>query len=165
MDLVQIKLDKDKELQVLNLDGSYHGVVWDGETLMVTCEGFSSALKAANETRKLKKTKNLKTTVKKQNKARTTKPKIAKEKKLKFYTEAEMTQLTHLRFREAWVILNRHGGFVERSITEKEVVKYNNTQGSAQVFKSYEDARMTANVLDRVHEPGHTLRRFYVENK
>ncbi len=165
MDLVEIKLDKDKELQVLNLGGVYHGVVWDGETLRVTCEGFSSALKAANETRKLKKTKKLKTTVKKQNKAETIKPKIAKEKKVKFYTEAEMAQLTNLRFREAWVIINRQGGYVERSITEKEVVKYNEKQASAEIFKSYEDARMMANVLDRVHQPGHTLRRFFIENK
>lgn len=165
MRLAEIKLDKDKELQILKLGEVCHGVLWDGEVLRITEEGFSNALKAANETRKIKKIQNLKTTVKKQNKPKLSKPKIAKEKKLKFYTEAEMARLTHLKFKEAWVILSRYGTYVERSITDKEVVKYNAAKGEAQVFKSYEDARMTANVLDRVHEPGHTLRRFYIENK
>lgn len=165
MDFAEIKLDKEKELQVLKIGSSYHGVIWDGETLRVAEQGYDTGLKAANETRKLKKTKNLKTTVKKQNKVKTAKPKIAKEQKLKFYTEAEMTQLTHLRFREAWVILNRQGQFVEKSITETEVVVYTNKQSLAQTFKSYEEANMTAKVLDRVHQPGHTLRRFFVENK
>lgn len=165
MELAKIKLDKEKELQVLKINDSYHGVVWDGESLEITTEGFPSALKAANETRRLKKTNNLKTTVKKQNKVKTSKPKISKEKKLKFYTEAEMTRLTHLRFREAWVIINRQGAFVETSLTETKVVTYTKKQESGQVFKSYEDASMTAKVLDRVHEPGHTLRRFFIENK
>ena len=165
MELAKIKLDKERELQVLKINDRYHGIVWDGDSLEITTEGVASALKAANETRRLKKTNNLKTTVKKQNKDKTSKPKIAKEQKLKFYTEAEMAQLTHLRFREAWVIVRRKGGFVETSLTETKVVSYTKKQESAQIFRSYEDANMTAKVLDRVYEPGHTLRRFYIENK
>jgi hypothetical protein len=75
-----------------------------------------------------------------------------------------MAGMTHLRFREAWVILNLKGLYVEKSLTATKVVKYSKNRDKAQVFRTYEEASMLAKTLDSVHAVGHTLKRFFIES-
>ena len=74
-----------------------------------------------------------------------------------------MAKLTHLRFREAWLILAPQGGYVENVMENKKVVEYTEDAGKAKVFKSYEDATDYVKTLDMVVKKGHTLRRYFIQ--
>jgi hypothetical protein len=161
-----VKLEKDKEIYTLKVSGLYYGLVWseDDQAIYLTEEGVATALQAANAARKLKKDKDIGKPSVKKPAARKNTDKVKKTKPVKLYTEAEMTGMTHLRFREAWVITNLTGQYVEKSLTRDKVVKYNKDKDKAQVFKSYEEASMLAKTLDSVHAVGHSLKRFFIEN-
>jgi hypothetical protein len=74
-----------------------------------------------------------------------------------------VAKLTHLRFREAWLILAPQGGYVENLMENKKVVGYTKNLSNAKVFKSYEDASDYVKTLDMVVKKGHTLRRYFVQ--
>ena len=164
MEFVKLHLDDGKELKSIKLGDKYHGLVQLEGQLHITSSGFATPLEAANQTRRLKKQGNVKTTVKKPKVTRKQTPKVVEKQQSKLYTETEMASLTHLRFREAWVILNRKGMYVERALTKTQVVRYCKSREKAKAFKTYEEAVMLTKTLDSVQEVGHTLKRFFVEN-
>jgi len=129
----------------------------------VISESFDSPLKASNHARSLKRQHKISVNIKKQENKSVAKntPKIIKKNKL--YTESEMASHTHLRFREAWVIIGPKGGFATNILANDTVVKYVEDPEQAQTFKTYEEAIISANVLDRVLKKGHSLRRFFQE--
>lgn len=164
MEFVKLHLEEGKELKGIKLADKYYGLVrFDGD-LHITSVGFATPLEAANQTRRLKKQGNVKTTVKKPKVTKKQAPKVVEKQQSKLYTETEMASLTHLRFREAWVILNRKGMYVERALTKTQVVRYCKNRDKAKAFKTYEEAIMLTKTLDSVHEVGHTLKRFFIEN-
>lgn len=166
MDAASIKLAEDKEIYTLKIGALYHGLVWDAQeqTLHITDDGVATALQAANTARKLKKYKDTGEAPKKKQAPRKNTDKVKKTKPVKLYSESEMAGMTHLRFREAWVILNLKGLYVETSLTATRVVKYSKNRDKAQVFRTYEEASMLAKTLDSVHAVGHTLKRFFIES-
>jgi hypothetical protein len=161
-----VKLEKDKEIYTIKVGGLYYGLVWSerNQTIYITEESAATALQAANEARKLKKYKDAGKLPVREPAARKNTDRVKKTKPIKLYTEAEMTGMTHLRFREAWVVTNLTGQYVETSLTRDKVVKYNKNKDKAQVFKSYEEASMLAKTLDSVYAVGHSLKRFFIEN-
>lgn len=164
MELVKLHLNTNKELTSVRIADRYYGITILDNDLHITSEGFATPLQAANQTRKLKKQKNVKSPVTKTEKPTKRAPKVVEKQQPKLYTETEMASLTHLRFREAWVIMNRKGMYVERALTKTQVVRYCKSRDKAKSFKTYEEAIMLTKTLDSVQEVGHTLKRFFVEN-
>lgn len=164
MDFIRLHLEEGKELTSVKLNGAYYGLTFIDSGLSITSCGFATPLEAANQTRKLKKQKNVKAPVTKQEIPKKKTPKVVEKQQPKLYTETEMASLTHLRFREAWVIMNRKGMYVERALTKTQVVRYCSNREKAKAFKTYEEAIMLTKTLDSVQEVGHTLKRFFVEN-
>jgi hypothetical protein len=164
VDFVKLTLDKQKEFRTVKLSGNHYGIVVSGNELFFTAEGYTTPLQAANAARKLKKCKDDKPKAKKQKPSVKKADKVENIKSVKLYTESEMAGLTHLRFREVWVILNLKGLYVESTLTKRKVVKYTEEKDKAKTFKSYEEARMMAKTLDSVQAVGHSLKRFFVEN-
>lgn len=165
MTLVQLQTKDDREVYTVKINGSYHGVVVGNEVLYVTTEAFESPLKAANAARKLKRENKISRTIKKKSDVNNTviQTKIHRVKKL--YTETEVASITHLRFREAWVILSPKGEYVKSLLTWNKVVEYCKKKEEAKTFKTYEEASDFQKTLDRVVRTGHTLRRYFVEAK
>jgi hypothetical protein len=162
----EVKLKKDKKIYTLKVGSLYYGLVWneDEQAIYLTEDGAATAFQAANAARKLKKDKDTgRSSTKKSTVCKNT-DKVNKTNRVKLYSEAEMAGITHLRFREAWVITNIKGQYVETSLTPDKVVKYNKNKDKAQVFKSYEEACMLAKTLDSVQAVGHSLKRFFIEN-
>lgn len=166
MQTATVKLEENKEIYTLKAGDLYFGLVWSEQnrTIYVTDEGVATAFQAANAARKLKKYKDTGKLSTKKAAVRKNTDKVNKTNHVKLYSEAEMTGMTHLRFREAWVITNIKGQYVETSLTPDKVVKYNKNKDKAQVFKSYEEACMLAKTLDSVQAVGHSLKRFFIEN-
>lgn len=164
VDFVKLILDEQKEFRTVKLSGNHYGIVVSGNELCFTAEGYATPLQAANAARKLKKCKDDKPKAKKQKPVAKKADKVKNIKPVKLYTESEMAGLTHLRFREVWVILNLKGLYVESTLTKSKVVKYTKDKDKAKTFKSYEEARMMARTLDSVQAVGHSLKRFFVEN-
>lgn len=165
MALIKLHTNDDREVYTVKINESYHGVVVGEETLYVTTEAFESPLKAANAARKLKRENKISRTVKKKSDVNNTviQTKIRRVKKL--YTETEVASITHLRFREAWVILSPKGEYVKLVLSGDKVVDYCKKKEQAQTFKTYEEASDYQKTLDRVVRTGHTLRRYFVEAK
>lgn len=163
MDLVKLQTNSDQEVYTIKINERYHGVVVGDETLYVTKKAFESPLKAANAARKLKKENKISKTIKKKRDADITfiQTKIHRVKKL--YTETEVASLTHLRFREAWVILSPKGEYVKTVLSSNKVVDYCDKKEQAITFKTYEEASDYKKTLDTVVKTGHSLRRFFVE--
>ncbi len=167
MELVKLAVDAGKELKAVKLTDKYYGIVEIEGELWITSEGFTTPLQAANQIRRLKKSTDVKTPVKKAREVKPKPPKVKAKEPPKLYTEAEMTPLsqsTRLRFREVWVILNRKGLYVQRALTKTRVVQYCKDRDKAKSFKTYEEAAMLIKTLDSVCDVGHTLKRFFQEN-
>jgi hypothetical protein len=167
MTATSVKLTDDKEIYTLKINATYYGLVWDKDnsTIHITEDNAATPLQAANAARKLKKYKDNGTPPDKTQAPSKNTDKVKKAEPVKLYSETEMAGMTHLRFREAWVVLSLKGLYVETSLTRDKVVKYNRNRDKAQVFKTYEEASMLLKTLDSVHEVGHTLKRFFIENK
>ena len=167
MTATSVKLTDDKEIYTLKISAVYYGLVWDKDnsTIYITEDSTTTPLQAANAARKLKKYKDNGAPPDKTQAPSKNIDKVKKAEPVKLYSETEMAGMTHLRFREAWVVLNIKGLYVEASLTRDKVVKYNRERDKAQVFKTYEEASMLLKTLDSVHEVGHTLKRFFIENK
>jgi hypothetical protein len=163
MTLVKLDTNNDREVYTVKINHGYHGVVVGDNNLYVTTESFESPLKAANAARKLKRENKITRTVKKKSDVNYTaiQTKIRRVKKL--YTETEVASLTHLRFRENWVILNPKGEYVKTVLSDNKVVDYCAKKEQARTFKTYEEASDYQKTLDRVVKTGHTLRRYFVE--
>jgi len=165
MDLIKLYINDDREIYTVKISENYHGVVVGDETLYVTAEAFVSPLKAANAARKLKRENQINRTIKKKSDVNNTviQTKIHRVKKL--YTETEVASITHLRFREVWVILSPKSEFVKTVLTWNKVVEYSKKKEEAKTFRTYEEASDFQKTLDRVVKMGHTLRRYFVESK
>jgi hypothetical protein len=164
MDLVKLKTQSSKEVCAVKLFAGYHGVVIGDDEIYVTNKAFRSPLHAANAARKLKKEHKIIKNIKKKNDTINTiiQTKICRVKKL--YSEAEVSTLKHLRFREAWVILSPGGEYVRTVLTQNRVVDYCSNRDQAKTFKTYEEASDFQKTLNRVVKTGHCLRRFFVES-
>ena len=163
MELVSIEKNPDKEVFAVRINGAYHGAVTGENEIYLTAESFESPLKASNNARALKKKHQIKTDIKKFEtfKKSPAAPKIVRSVYL--YTEAEMASITHLRFREAWVIVSPTGDFVIDPKRPGMITEYVKTKEKAKIFPSYEAANLRLKTLDMVVKRGHTLQRFFVE--
>jgi hypothetical protein len=167
MTAASVKLTNDKEIYTLKINAEYYGLVWDKNncTIHITEDSAATPLQAANAARKLKKYKDNGTPPEKTQAFSKNIDKVKKAEPVKLYSETEMAGMTHLRFREAWVVLSLEGLYVETSLTRDKIVKYNKSRDKAQVFKTYEEASMLLKTLDSVLKVRHTLKRFFIENK
>ena len=167
MTAASAKLTNDKEIYTLKINAEYYGLVWDKDncTIHITEDSAATPLQAANAARKLKKYKDNGTPPEKTQAFSKNIDKVKKAEPVKLYSETEMAGMTHLRFREAWVVLSLEGLYVETSLTRDKIVKYNKSRDKAQVFKTYEEASMLLKTLDSVLKVRHTLKRFFIENK
>jgi hypothetical protein len=167
MTAASVKLTNDKEIYTLKINAEYYGLVWDKNncTIHITEDSAATPLQAANAARKLKKYKDNGTPPEKTQASSKNIDKVKKAEPVKLYSETEMAGMTHLRFREAWVVLSLEGLYVETSLTRDKIVKYNKSRDKAQVFKTYEEASMLLKTLDSVLKVRHTLKRFFIENK
>lgn len=160
-ELLCIPKDNDKEVFTLKVEGKYFAVVNGDENFYVCLQEFDSPLKAANHGRSLKCKNNIGSAanILKKSVAPAIRSKVHKKRQL--FTEAEVADRTHLRFKEVWVITNLEGKFVVEAIKDKTLVKYSGNKDAAEVFKTYEDALYTLTTLDMVVRKGHQLRRYF----
>jgi len=155
----------EKEVFTLKSEGKYFGVVQGADEFFVCPEEFTSPLRAANHARaiarQLRKENKLSSPAHslKKVEAPGIRSKVSEKKEL--FTEAEVANKTHLRFKEVWVILNPEGRFVMEAIKDKTLVRYSGKREQALVFSSYEDALYTSTTLDMVVRKGHQLRRYF----
>ena len=160
-DLLSVPKKSEKEIFTLKVNGKYFVVV-NGESDFYIClDEFDSPLKAANHGRSLKRQNKIggaANTLKK-SVVPAIRSKVPKKKRL--YTEAEVADRTHLRFKEVWVILNPEGKFVAEAIKDKTLAKYSSERDKAKIYKTYEDAAYVLNTLDMVLRKGHQLRRYF----
>lgn len=157
-----------KEVFAVKINGLYYGAVTGDEKIYLSEEGFDSPLKASNNARSLKKKYKIEAYIKKQqnlNKVAVA-PKI--NRNVCLYTEAEMsrlTNLTDLRFREAWVIMGPTGQFVVDTIKPGLITEYVKEKNDAKIYLSYDEANLRLKTLDTVLKKGHRLQRFFIETK
>lgn len=163
MSLVKLDTNCEKEVSTVKINNVYHGIVVGDDGLYLTTDTFESPLKAANAARKLKRENKIVRTVKKKSISpyNQIKTKIIRVDKL--YTEAEVAALTHLRFREAWVIMSPQGRYVKNMLKNNKVVEYCSDRETALKFNTYEDASTGQKTLNNVVLNGHYLRRFFIE--
>jgi hypothetical protein len=163
MNLIEIPLNPSKEVFTVKSDGKYYGAITGEESVFVISEAFDSPLKASNHARSVKRQQKITVNIKKQQTTSVSKntPKISKKNRL--YLESEMASHTHLRFREVWLVINPDGKYASKILADKSVVTYVPGQDKAQVFRTYEEARLALNTLDMVIRKGHELKRFFEE--
>jgi len=162
MDLVQIPRNPEKEVFTLKAGDHYFAFITSEEGVFLVPETFSSPLVASNKARSLKRVHKIQVNLKKTEKAKT--PSKLQPKCI-FYTEAEVTKLTHLRFRESWFIVAPKGGYVKSVMEDNKVVEYAKDLSKAKDFKSYEEASDYMKTLDLVVQAGHSLRRYFKETQ
>lgn len=158
MDLVKIPRGPEKEVFTVKSGDRYFAFITGADDIFLIDEPFESPLVASNKARALKRQHKIQVNLK------NTKKPVAKSKlqpKYVLYTEAEVAKLTHLRFREAWLICAPKGGFVAEIMQNNKVVEYTTDHSKAKTFKSYEDASDYIKTLDMVVKKGHSLRRFF----
>lgn len=165
MALIKLSTLCDKEVYTVKINDTYRGVVTADDAIYITEAVFSTPLQAANEARKLKRIHKISRNIKKNDNTtkKAIKTKITRAKRL--YSEAEVAQITHLKFREAWVIVSPDGVYVSEVLKEETIVNYCKSKEDAQTFKTYEDACMYQKTLNLVVKNGHTLKRFFTEVK
>lgn len=163
MNLSKLTLDHSKDICTVKTNSGYLGVIFADNELFLTLETFESPLKAANSARKLKRESGIKTTVKKNKKSKVLEIKTTITRVNRLYTEAEMASYTYLRFREAWVILNPSGDFVQSVVSNNRVAEYCKEKSEAKLYATYENASCDQKVLNAVLKNGHQLRRFFIE--
>jgi hypothetical protein len=161
MDLARFPKNPEKEVFTVKADGVYLAVINGEDDIYVLPELFSSPLIASNKARALKKQHKIEVSFKKSSKQ--TKEVTVKQNCV-LYSDAEVAKLTHLRFKEAWLILSPNGHFVEQVLNKNSVVKYTKKVSDAKIFKSYEDATSFIKTLDMVVKKGHGLRRYYIRS-
>lgn len=159
--LLCVSKETEKEVFTVKAGDSYYAVINGKENLYVCPEAFDSPLKAANHGRSLKRKNNIGSAanILKKSVAPAIRSKVRKKRQL--FSEAEVADRTHLRFKEVWVITNPEGKFVIEAIKDKTLVKYSGNRDAAEVFKTYEDALYTLTTLDMVVRKGHQLRRYF----
>lgn len=184
----EAKGKKQAGVQILNLDASdtkeiftakteegYVGCLRTDSTICLTVEVYKSALEAANNARKLKKTldggskEKCKETQKKLTKDKNYVVKQSTKKvvlRSRLYTLEETKAMPLLRFQEVWVIIK--DSMYVSSCLDKErrnLVSYTSEKDKAQYFTCHEKAKMTMRVLKGAVGPGFDLKRFFIENK
>ena len=158
MDLVKIPRGPEKEIFTIRSGDQYFAFITGEEDIFLIDEAFESPLVASNKARALKRQHKIQVNLKK-----TKKPNIKSklEPKCVLYTEAEVAKLTHLRFRETWLICAPKGGYVANVMQNKKVVEYTDTMENAKAFTTYESASDYVKTLDMVVKKGHNLRRCF----
>jgi hypothetical protein len=159
--LFEIPKTPEKEVFTVKHNGGYYAAITGEQSIFMSLEVFDSPLKASNHARALKRQHNIDVKIKKDKKINVVNntTKIARKKQL--YTEAEMASETKLKFREVWVILSPQGEYAVNVLEKDTVVNYVPDRQKAQAYKTYEEAVITLNVLDKVIRKGHQLRRFF----
>jgi hypothetical protein len=159
--LLEIPKTPEKEIFTVKHNGKYYAAITGEQSIFVSPEIFDSPLKASNHARALKRQHKIDVKIKKDEKTKVVNntAKILRKKQL--YTEAEMASETKLKFREVWLILGPTGQYASKVLKENTVVNYVKDKDKAQTYRTYEDAIITLNVLDKVIRKGHQLRRFF----
>jgi hypothetical protein len=163
--ILNIPKTNTKEVFTVRCDQDYYGVIQGTEEFFICPLSFDSPLKASNHARSIARKLRAENRLSPSDRppAKTSapviRPKVLKKKQL--FTEAEVANKTHLRFREVWVILNTEGRFVAEAIKNKTLVKYSTKKENALAFCSYEEALRTSTTLDMVVRKGHQLRRYF----
>lgn len=158
MDLVKIPRGPEKEIFTVKSGDQYFAFITGAEDIYLIDEPFKSPLVASNKARALKRQHKIQVNLKKTKKSNI-EGKL--QPKCVLYTEAEVAKLTHLRFRETWLICAPKGGYVADVMKNKKVVEYTENMTNAKAFKSYEDASDYVKTLDMVVKKGHSLRRYF----
>jgi hypothetical protein len=161
MDLIKICKDVNKEVFTLKFKDKYLGLILGTDEFYLLPEIFDTPLAASNHARSQKKIHKVKANVK-----HAPKPKTASTLKPKYvlYTDLEVAELTHLRFKEAWVILSPQNTYVSSVLKDKKVASYSAELSKALVFRTYEEASSYTKTLDLVAKRGHQLRRYFIEH-
>lgn len=162
MELAQFPKDPQKEVFTIKAEGVYMAAIVSDDSLFILPELFESPLVACNKARALKKKHKIEVNLKK-SPGKTKQVKV--EKKCIFYTETEVAKLTHLRFKEAWLILGPAGNYISDVLSNKQVASYSQKISEAKLFKNYEDASSYAKTLDMVIKKGHSLRRYFIQSE
>jgi hypothetical protein len=162
MELAQFPKESQKEVFTIKAEGVYMAAIVSDDFLYILPELFESPLVACNKARALKKKHKIEVNLKK-SPVKTKQVKV--EKKCVLYTETEVAKLTHLRFKEAWLIIGPSGNYVSEVLSEKQVAQYAQAISEAKVFKNYEDASSYAKTLDMVIKKGHSLRRYFIQSE
>lgn len=162
MELAQFPKNANKEVFTVKAEGVYLAAIVGDDDIYILPELFESPLVACNKARSLKKKHKIEVNLKK---SPINQKQTKVEKKCILYTETEVVKLTHLRFKEAWLILGPTGTYVSEVLKNKRVAQYAKEISGAHVFKNYEDASSHAKMLDMVIKKGHNLRRYFVQNE
>jgi len=163
MELISIEKNPEKEVFAVKINGFYHGAVTGKNEIYLTTESFESPLKASNNARALKKKHQINADIKKFETFKKSPVATKIVRTVYLYTEAEMASITHLRFREAWVIVSPTGGFVVDPKKPGMITEYVKTKEQAKIFSSYEAANLRLKTLDMVVKRGHSLQRFFIK--
>lgn len=164
-----------KEIFTARTEEGYIGCLRTDNTICLTVKVYESALEAANNARKLRKTleeaskKKCEETQKKSTKSESYVVKQSAKKvvlKSRLYTLDETKAMPLLRFQEVWVII-KDSMYVSNCLDKerKNLVSYTSDKDKAQYFTCHEKAKMTMRVLKGAVGPGFDLKRFFIENK
>ena len=161
MDLAKFSKNPEKEVFTVKAGGVYLAVINGDDDVYILPELFASPLVASNKARALKKKHKIEVNFKKSSE-QTKKVKVKQNYVL--YNESDVAKLTHLSFKEAWLILSPNGQYIEKVLDKSTVAKYTKDIKKAKVFKNYEDASSFIKTLDMVIKKGHELRRYYIRS-
>jgi hypothetical protein len=165
MEFIQIKKNPEKEVCVVKINGSYHGVLAGQNDIYLTFEGFSSPLKACNTARSLKKKYKINSYVKRFDTFKETPYKPAIVQGVCLYTQAEMISSTTVRFQEAWLIVSPSGTYVKDPVDLDKITDYVEQKELAKIYPTYEEANLRLKTLDMVVKKGHTIQKFMLKKR
>jgi len=169
-------LDSKKEVFTAKCDGGYLGCIRIDDIIAITSDKYDKPLQAANAARKLKKQVSKidsttyveaensvkKEVVKALNKSPDSKRSLVLS--LELYTHEEMQALSHLHWKEVWLI-TKEGEFVSDCLNKqaKRLVAFTGESKKAKRFEDHEDAKRTMRILKGVVGPGFGLVRQYAK--
>jgi len=177
--LVEVALDNGKDVTAVRLDGLYYPLFITEKKIYIANEGCKSPLAASNHGRKIKREhamppvkkvavkKASPTTVKPKPVVKPKTTKRAKVKNVRLWLEEEMELRPDLSFKEAWVISDKDNKYAHSYLNGETkdtdgVVQYSPSLDFAQLFSTYEDAKLASNILNTNVRIGHKLKRFYI---
>ena len=177
--LVEVALDNGKDVTAVRLDGLYYPLFITEKKIYIANKGSKSPLAASNHGRKIKREHSVPsvkkveikkaspTTVKPKPVLKPKRTKKAKVKNVRLWLEEEMELRPDLSFKEAWVISDKDNKYAHSYLNGETkdtdgVVQYSPSLDFAQLFSTYEDAKLASNILNTNVRIGHKLKRFYI---
>ena len=162
-----ITISKEKEFTAVEFPQGWLGVYNSESQIMITTDPCEKALMAINDARRIKKELKGAATKTKPKKKKVVEKKQTSiiKRKVKLYTEEEMSARTDLSFKEIWVILSKEEKFVSTSLKNKQLATYTDNKDDAEIYNTYEDASIRIKTLNSCVACGHKARRYFVESE